>query len=149
MALALKALGQKERGERELAEWLGERGAAAEDVEAVIGSLIESGVLDDARFAAAFAADKRQLKGWGPERIRYGLERRGIAAEHVESALAAESPQGELERAVGLLGGRGRHYDSEAERSRALAFLARRGYGYDTAYEAVRRCRRFPATPSG
>lgn len=108
-------------------------------MEAAIGALIESGGLDDARFAEAFAADKRELKGWGPERIRGALEARGIGDEHVDSALRAESPGEEMDRAVELLDRRGKRLDSEEERSRALSFLARRGYSYETAYEAVRR----------
>lgn len=142
MSLALRALGNKERSVRELTEWLRERVGDERDVEAVIGALIENGGLDDARFAEAFAADKRELKGWGPERIRGALEARGIAAEHVDSALQAETTERELERAVELLAGHGRRFDSENERARALSFLARRGYPYETAYEAVRRCER-------
>lgn len=125
-----------------MTEWLRERVGDEREVEAAIGALIESGGLDDARFAEAFAADKRALKGWGPERIRRALEARGIASEHVDSALAAETPGQELDRAVELLAGRGQQLDSEAERSRALSFLARRGYAHETAYEAVRRCER-------
>jgi regulatory protein len=139
ITLALRALGHKERSEREISQWLRERVDDEREVEAAIGALIESGGLDDARFAEAFAADKRELKGWGPERIRGALEARGIGAEHVDSALAAESPGQELDRAVQLLDRRGARLDSESERSRALSYLARRGYAYETAYEAVRR----------
>ncbi|MFN2612037.1 MAG: regulatory protein RecX [Solirubrobacterales bacterium] len=142
MTLALRALGHKERSKRELTDWLRERVSDEGEVEAAIGDLIETGGLDDARFAEAFAADKRELKGWGPERIRQALEARGIAAEHVDTALRAESPDRELDRAVELLARRGQRFDSESERSRALSFLARRGYAYETAYEAVRRCER-------
>ena len=86
-----------------------------------------------------FAEDKRQLGGWGPERIRETLTRRGVAAEHVEAALAAEPYEEELDRAVGLLDAGNKPLETEAERSRALAFLTRRGYAYETAYEAIAR----------
>ncbi len=142
MTLALKALGQKERSERELAEWLRERVDDEEEVAAVIGELIETGGLDDERFALAFAADKRELKGWGPERIRETLAARGIPSQHVDAALREETPEAELDRAVGLLAGRGDDLAREEERGRALSFLARRGYGYETAYAAVRRAER-------
>jgi SOS response regulatory protein OraA/RecX len=139
MTLALKALGHKERSERELAEWLRERVDDEEEVAGVIGELIETGGLDDARFATEFASDKRELRGWGPERIRDALVARGIPSGEVESALADETPDDELDRAVDLLVERGEDLGDERGRGRALAFLGRQGYGYDTAYAAVRR----------
>jgi regulatory protein len=145
MTLALKALGSKERSERELADLLRERVDDEDDVAAVIGELIETGGLDDARFAREFAADKRELRGWGPERIREALTARGLPGSEIEAALAAEDPDEELDRAVGLLEARGEIGVALAEeqaRGKALSYLARQGYGYDTAYEAVRRAQR-------
>ena len=69
LALALAALGRKERTVAELAAWLNERGVGAEEVEAVIEQLAGAGVLDDARFAHRYAEDKRELSGWGSERM--------------------------------------------------------------------------------
>ena len=139
MALALQALGRKERTESEMLTWLRERDVGEEELDEVISRLIASGGLDDASFARRFAEDKRQLAGWGAERIRENLHQRGVAAELVEAALAAESYEDELERAVGLLDAGAKPLETETERSRALAFLTRRGYAYETAYEAVRR----------
>jgi regulatory protein len=139
MTLALQALGRKERTESEMAAWLRERGVGEEELEEVISRLISSGGIDDADFARRFAEDKRELAGWGAERIRQTLSQRGVAAEHVEAAVAAEPYEAELERAVGLLGSQGKPVETDAERSRALAFLTRRGYAYETAYEAVAR----------
>ncbi len=139
MALALQALGRKERTESEMSAWLRERGVGEEELEEVISRLISSGGLDDASFAVRFAEDKRQLAGWGAERIRETLARRGVASEHVEAALAGEPYEAELERAVGLLDSGAKPLETEAERSRALAFLTRRGYAYETAYEVISR----------
>ena len=44
--------------------------------------LIEAGALDDERFARRYAEDKRELRGWGPERIREALAARGVAERH-------------------------------------------------------------------
>jgi regulatory protein len=139
MALALQALGRKERSERELAEWLRERGVAELEVEDVVSCLIESGGLDDAHFADRFAADKRELAGWGPDRIRAALAARGVGSAEIEAALAVEDEQSQLERALSTLAERGLECDSERERARALALLGRRGFGLELAYEAVRR----------
>jgi regulatory protein len=140
--LALKALSYKERTESELRGWLGERAVEEAEIEEVIGLLIEAGAVDDASFARRYAEDKRELAGWGPDRISKALEGRGVAREHVEAALAGEDEDAQLERAVALLGDRGLRCGSEQERERALGLLVRRGYPLELAYEAVRRVER-------
>jgi regulatory protein len=139
---ALEALSRKERTEGELASWLSKRGFDGEEVEAALTRLIEVGELDDARFARRYAEDKRQLRGWGPERIRAALEARGVGSAEIEAALGADDHDGQLERAVALLRRRSDALDQEAGRARALAYLTRRGYDYELAYDAVRRCER-------
>jgi regulatory protein len=142
--LALRALGRKERSSVELAEWLRGRGVDAEDVEDVIGRLIELGELDDERFALCYAEDKRALAGWGAERIRDALLARGIAPEHVEAALAGDLDVIQIRRAGELLARRERGLESEADRASALGYLTRRGYSYEIAHEAIRAHARDP-----
>ncbi len=77
----LAALRRRERGTAELAEWLAARGFVQADVGTAIARLTEVGELDDLRFATRYAEDKRDLRGWGPERIREALAGRGIARE--------------------------------------------------------------------
>jgi regulatory protein len=137
---ALEALSRKERTEKEFVAWLEERGFGADEVEAAIGRLIEVGELDDARFARRYAEDKRELRGWGPERIRTALEARGVGVAEIDAALAADDRSRQVERAVALLRRRSDSLEHEAGRARALAYLTRRGYDYELAYDAVRRC---------
>ena len=139
--LALRALSYKERTESELRGWLAERGVEEGEVEEVMALLMEAGAIDDASFARRYAADKRELAGWGPERIARALEGRGVALQHIETALA-EDEESELDRAVALLRDRGTRCDSERERQRALGLLVRRGYAKELAYEAVRAAER-------
>ena len=142
MALALQALGRKERTERELAEWLRERGVSEPDVDDVVVRLLESRALDDASFASRFAADKRELKGWGPERIREALAARGVDAAQIEAALEGDDDESQLERAALALAERGLSCRSDEERARALGLLARRGFPLEVGYAAVRRVER-------
>jgi regulatory protein len=137
--LALRALSYKERTETELRSWLAEREVAEPDIEEVIALLTEAGAIDDASFARRYAEDKRNLAGWGSDRISKSLEGRGVAREHVEAALGGEDADAQLERAIGLLGDRGLACESERERERALGLLVRRGYPLELAYEAVRK----------
>jgi regulatory protein len=140
--LALRALSHKERTESELRRWLAERGVGKGEVEEVIAVLAEAGAIDDASFARRYAADKRELAGWGPSRIANALEGRGVAGEHIEAALAGEDEVAQLDRAIALLGARGIRCDSERDRRRGLALLVRRGYPKELAYEAVRAAER-------
>jgi regulatory protein len=142
---ALGALARKERSVAELRAWLEARGFADAATAAALERLIEAGALDDAHFAAAYAADKRELRGWGSERIREALEARGVGAGEIAAALAAEPDEAQAERGAELLIARGADLADESGRGRALAYLVRRGYGSEVAYEAVRRAERAAA----
>ena len=136
--LAARALSRKERSTAELATLLSKRDVAAPEVEFVIDRLTAIGELDDEHFARRFAEDKQELAGWGSERVREALLARGVAPEHIESALAEDSEEIQVNRAGDLLVRRGRALDTEAEKTSALGFLTRRGYSYDIAHEAIR-----------
>jgi regulatory protein len=140
--LALRALSYKERTESELRGWLAEREVAEAEIEEVIALLVEAGAIDDESFARRYAEDKRQLAGWGPDRISTALEGRGVPREHIEAAVGVDDADAQLERAVALLGGRGMACDSGRERERALGLLVRRGYPLELAYEAIRTVER-------
>lgn len=141
-AAALGAIRRKERSVAELERWMGERDLDPEITADVIGELVEVGELDDARFAHAYAEDKRELSGWGPERIAEALIERGIERGLAESACAEDGHEEQLTRATGLVAERFGDLEEERERARALAFLGRRGYQYELSYEAIREARR-------
>lgn len=141
----LAAIRRHERGTAELADWLAEREFTPAEVSTAIARLTEVGELDDRRFAGRFADDKRELRGWGPERIREALASRGIPQELIDAALGVDGHDDQLVRAASLLARRAQPLDSDADRGRALAFLTRRGYDYELAYEAIRRQNRAAA----
>ena len=136
--VALGALRNRERTSAELTAWLERRGYGAREIEAAIGRLTEVGELDDERFARRYAEDKRELRGWGAQRIREALLARGVAPVLAEGAIEADSHEAQVDRARDLLTVRGRPLAKNADRARALGFLTRRGYEYEIAYEAVR-----------
>ncbi|MDQ3571775.1 MAG: RecX family transcriptional regulator [Actinomycetota bacterium] len=140
--LAVGAISRKERTVTELREWLGDRELAPAEVEEAVERLTAMGALDDERFAHCYADDKRELRGWGPERIMEALMSRGIDRHLAEAVCQGEPAADQAERAAKLLSGRGGALDDDAGRGRALAFLARRGYDYEVAYRAVRLAQR-------
>jgi regulatory protein len=141
LAVALAALNRREHSIAEIEGKLTERGFDAERVEAVVTELVETGALDDERFARAFSTDKRELHGWGPERIAGALSERGISASLVEECCGSEDRDGLIERARSLLTERGAPLTDDRERSRALGFLTRKGFEYEVAYDAIRAAR--------
>ena len=140
--LALRALGHKERTEAELAEWLQARGVADDDVASVLERLLEAGAVDDERFARRFAEDKRELRGWGPDRITEALRARGIDETLIEVAVGAEGAEAMLGRALETVEQSGIDTSDEPSRARALSLLARRGFPLEVAYDAVRALER-------
>ena len=134
------------RRDRTVAEVRGHL-ASKEVEEAVIDEVVEElrvqGYLDDARYAQRFAEDRRNLDGWGSERIERKLRSLGIDREEVAAALAAQDGEGELAAAVELLRRRFRvPPETDRDRERALGMLARRGYELEVAYDAVRALER-------
>jgi regulatory protein len=144
-ALALAALSRKERTESEIADWLRERELSEAEIAEVVARLAEAGAIDDAEFARRYADDKRELRGWGPDRITEALRARGVGEDEIGAALAVESEDAVIERALALLAAQRAAVDDDRSRARALSLLARRGYPLDAAYEAVRRHERAAA----
>jgi regulatory protein len=138
LAIALRALNRREHSVAEIEGKLAERGFEADLVEAVVIELVESGALNDARFARAFSTDKRELQGWGPDRIAGALNERGISASLIEECCGTEDRESVVERALCLLRERGTPLRDDRERARALGFLTRRGFEYEIAYDAIR-----------
>ena len=71
---------------------------AEDELAVAIERLQEAGAIDDERFARRFAEDKRELRGWGPDRIAGALGARGIAEPLIEAAIEAEGAEALLER---------------------------------------------------
>ena len=117
---------------------LREKGVDEAALALVIDQLHEDGALDDERFAIRYAEDKRELAGWGPERIRKALKERGLPDDLIDPALAAESRDDQLQRAVDFLASKDLAVEGPEERRKALGALARRGFESEVSYEAMR-----------
>ncbi len=113
-----------------------------EEAARVVRRLGELRLLDDRDWAERFARDRFERGGYGRERIRAELVRRGLDAADIEAALAAVvSDEGERARAAavlarfrGLRAARaGRRADDGGARAREAAFrhLIGRGFPLD------------------
>jgi regulatory protein len=138
LAIAYPYLNSRERTRAEVRAHLRRKGIDPPDVERSIQALADHGHLDDARFARLFVQDKRELDGWGGERIRQTLLSRGIDVELVQDALADEQVDSEFERALAVLRRRfPTQLSDRRDRERALGVLLRKGYDADLALEAI------------
>lgn len=143
--LAYKAAARRERTVAELRTALERRRVEPEAIDAAVEELAAAGFLDDARYAVRFAEDKRELAGWGSERIARELTRRGVSADLIDAALRDRTQQAELSTALTVLEQRFRTPPADdRERDRAWRLLVRRGYAPELAYEAVRELERRP-----
>jgi regulatory protein len=121
---------------------LAERGVEEAERIEVLTRLVEDGSIDDERFARRYAEDKRELAGWGPDRIRAALVERGTPEDLIDAALGAEDEDEVVARATAVLSRSGTEVADERGRRRALAQLARRGFPLEAAYDAVRALER-------
>ena len=115
---------------------------AEDEIAEVLERLLEAGAIDDERFARRFAEDKRELRGWGPDRIAEALRARGVDETLVEVAVEVEGDEALLGRAIELVEVSGIEPGDEPSRGRALALLARRGFPLEVSYDAVRALER-------
>ncbi len=136
--VAWRQLARRDRTEAELRAHLERKGVAPALAEEVLGELREGGYVDDAGYARRFAEDRRNLDGWGAERIERRLVELGVDREEIRAAVDA-GEHDDLRAACELLA---RRFpvapESPRELERALGFLVRRGYALELAHDALR-----------
>lgn len=121
----------REHSQRELLDKLALRGYSRADVEPIIAEFAEQGWQDNQRFAECYAR-QRMIKGYGPVRIRYELQQRGIAELDIEQ-LAEDNVGGWLNSLLQIYENK---FDQQPKLSRAewlkrSRFLQQRGFSHD------------------
>jgi regulatory protein len=61
------------------------------DSDEIIASLIESGYINEERYAKAFANDKLLIDKWGPQKVRMALKQKGIKEALISKALSEKN----------------------------------------------------------
>jgi regulatory protein len=115
---------------RELSERLIQRGIGEAAAAGAVAELLRDGVLDDGRYGHNYVA-YRAGRGRGPLRIAAELRRRGLAADLIESALAAGPDWSALARKVCRAKFGPKPPDTWALRARRARFLQYRGFSSD------------------
>ncbi|MSX03008.1 MAG: hypothetical protein F2813_07600 [Actinobacteria bacterium] len=140
---AFSFISRRERTQAQLVSRLERDGVEEGLVADVVGQMVADGYISDQRYAALYAEDRRNLDGWGNERIASHLREVGISPEIVAAVVDSRSHSDQVDDGVAVLSERvGKPPSDERERERALGVLARRGYSLEVAYEAVRKFER-------
>lgn len=142
---ALNLLTARQYTARNLRRKLVQKGFPADDADSTIDRLIGNGLLDDTRYAAAFARGKLLGPGASKRRIRQQLYQRGIQGDIADAAIdrVLEDESIDLEAVVekdarkklASLGG----LEPLIIRRRLYAHLARRGYSIDEINRVVKK----------
>lgn len=116
---------------------------AARWIDAVIGKLASSGLLDDRRFAEGRARSLAQ-RGYGRRRIAQALAQKGVDRDTADAAVATLDDEGISERDAAAAFAHRRRLgpfrtaaDRAERRDRDLAAMARAGFDLDTARRIV------------
>jgi regulatory protein len=108
---------------------------------AVLDRLSEVGLVDDAAFARLVVHSRQETKGLAALALRHELRGKGVAEEHIDTALEDTDPDTEREQARRLVAKRLRTMhglEREVQTRRLAGFLARKGYGPGVSYEVIR-----------
>jgi regulatory protein len=139
----LKLLARRELSVAGLRARLVDRDHAPDQIEAAIAHLLDTGALDDARVARAYARTAATVKGRGRLRVQRELHDMGIprdvAAEALADVFGDLDERALIDRALKKkLRGRPRLTD-RAEHARLYQFLMRQGFSPAAVVAALRK----------
>lgn len=137
--VAWRFLAHRDRTEAEVRRHFTKKRVDPALVEEVVAALLEGGYVNDADFARRFGEDRRNLDGWGAERIERRLAELGVDRGLIRAAVG-EGDHDELTAACELLARRFPVLpQTPRDLERALGFLVRKGYELELAHDALRR----------
>jgi len=138
---ALRLLRYRPRSAVELATRLRRHGFAAEVIDGVVNELCQKGLIDDARFAHAWA-EHRALGQTGPLKVRAELRAKGVAPALIEAAIRAVFAGQEAALAAVLIDRHVRRLHGlppEVQLRRLAGVLLRRGFSGAVVASLLRR----------
>lgn len=136
-AQAANIIGSRPLSKRELTRRLVQKGNEETDAQAAADWLEDLGAVDDAAYAAALARHYG-ARGYGPQRLREELRRRGVPRELWEDAVAELPDSGDVLDALIQKRSRGDLTDPK-ERRRICDALLRRGFSWSQVKAAMAR----------
>jgi regulatory protein len=137
---SLRLLSYRPRSVAEVSRRLSEKGFSGQVIETVINRLLEKKYLSDRSFAEEWVENRSTFRPRSRRLLRYELLQKGVAEEHIESALESLKDEPDLAYQAGIrYAERLADLDWETFRKRLGAFLGRRGFSYGTVAPVVKR----------
>ena len=133
---ALYYLSTRDYGSGELEQKLIKAGFERELATQTVSRLVQSGLINDVRYASMLAADMQERKLYPKRRIAMALRDKGFSSHHIEEALSALSDDEEKQALELLRKKRYNKVSDSAVRERALGMLARYGFSYAVSKRA-------------
>ena len=135
---AVALLASRARTEKEIVDALQKNAYPEVTIARVMARLHEAGYINDADFAAQWAA-ARTSKGMGMRRIRMELRQKGVDQTQIDQTLTEVDEDEWLSGALKAAqkAARGKDLSSPADRQKIIAALARRGYDFSIARKAL------------
>ena len=140
---AIKILMRRAHSVSEMKKALIRRTADEDLIKKVIARLKENGLIDDARYAKQFARQRTEIRHQGKYRVARELRARGIADQHIETAVAEASANSDeaamvrqrIERKLRLVRGE----VDEKKIASLYRTLLRAGFSSDTIRRELKR----------
>lgn len=131
----------QERCHSEVRNKLYQLGKRTAEVDEQVAALISHGLLNEERFAIAYAGGKWRMMRWGRGKIRSGLKQKGVSDYCITKAMK-EIPDDEYEKVVfDLIAKKTAELRSEknilAKKGKVLRFLLQKGYEQPVVYRSI------------
>lgn len=125
-------IGYKMRTEKEVRNKLNEDGYTNDIIERVISTMIKYKYIDDEAYAIMYAKDCKNIKKWGPKRIKAELYTRGITTTVIDNVLESLDIADIDNVITELLEKRIKNTPIDLrEKQKHFNFLLRRGFNYE------------------
>ena len=128
---SLDLLARREHSIWELRQKLRQRFPGFREVELVLSQLEEQKFLCDERFSLNFVRSRMANRSWGAHRLRAELQRRGIAGQWIEQALASEVDESVLREKAETLVRKSRFPTDPAAKRKLAQKLYQRGFSQE------------------
>lgn len=142
LKVALNYLSYSDRFSREVIQRLKKEGFTKEEIDSTIERLKNYGYLNDEKTTEEFIRSKIE-KGWGPERIKIEILRRGIPEDEAENWVKAIfSEVNEQEMILKLAEKFLKKRSGKNIMERLKGFLFRKGFSYDKIIDVIENMER-------
>lgn len=127
----------QERCHKEVRNKLYEMGCNSENVGQIMVQLIESGYLNEERFARAYAGGKFRIKKWGRVKIKHELKLREISEYCIKKAMTEIDEDAYFKVLNELVLKKKIKKNDFGDRQKTMKWLMGKGFEYDLIKQAI------------